>query len=123
VNEATFTVSGWYMSNILPFVRDSDRHHFVQVGLIDDSIDVSITSSVNDSVFDGFAFDASGTRKDKSKLLKKHSLYINMTVYEIALVWMMLLPEWLEDDKKTNDQDINNNFRPAIACGHSDASR
>jgi hypothetical protein len=48
---------------MFPFVRDSDCHHFVQVGLIDDSIDVSITSIVNDSVFDGFAFDASGTRK------------------------------------------------------------
>jgi hypothetical protein len=48
---------------MLPFVRDSDRHHFVQVGLIDDSIDVSITSTVNCSVFDGFAFNTSGTGK------------------------------------------------------------
>jgi hypothetical protein len=40
------------------FVCDSDDHHFVQVGLIDDSIDVSITSAVNGSVF-----DTSGTIK------------------------------------------------------------
>jgi hypothetical protein len=39
---------------MLPFVRDSDRHHFVQVRLIDDSIDVSIASTANDSVFVGY---------------------------------------------------------------------
>jgi hypothetical protein len=43
---------------MLPFACGSDHHHVIQVGLF-----VSITSTVNGSVFDAFSFDASGTIK------------------------------------------------------------
>jgi hypothetical protein len=63
VNEATFTVSDWYISNMLPFVC-GNGFHFVKIGLIDNSIDMSISSNVNiGSVFDAFTFDASGSIK------------------------------------------------------------